>query len=110
VLGGLLSVYNLTSDKLYLDKAVDLADRMIGAFETASGLPLPSVNLATGEGVTDMYSPHQISTAEATTLQLEFKYLASLTKNPNYWYKVEEVMAVVEKVHLDHHLVPIFMK
>jgi endoplasmic reticulum Man9GlcNAc2 1,2-alpha-mannosidase len=32
-----------------------------------------------------------ISTAEAATLQLEFKYLAELTGNEVYWEKVENV-------------------
>ncbi|KAJ7593550.1 glycoside hydrolase [Mycena floridula] len=109
VLGGLLSMYSFTVDKLYLDKAVDLADRMMGAFETPSGLPTPSVNLARSVGVPDQYAPDSLSTAEAATLQLEFRYLANLTGNTEYWYKVENVMQVLNKVQMSHHLVPIHM-
>ena len=36
------------------------------------------------------------STAEATTLQLEFKYLANLTGEAHYWEKVEKVMQVTD--------------
>ncbi len=110
VLGGLLAAHHLTADNLYLERAIDLADRLLPAFNTASGLPLPSVNLARRTGVPDQYSPHVISTAEATTLQLEFRYLAELTGNSEYWYKAERVMAIVDKAKMPHNLVPIYME
>ncbi|KAK0217773.1 glycoside hydrolase [Armillaria fumosa] len=109
VLGGLLSAYHLSGDVLYLEKAVDLADRILPAFDTPTGLPLPMVNLAKGVGVRDQWAPDQISTAEAATLQLEFKDLAQLTKKDIYWSKVENVMSVINKALLPHGLVPIFM-
>lgn len=38
VLGGLLAAYHLSNnDKLYLEKAVDLADRILPIFDTVSG-------------------------------------------------------------------------
>ncbi|KDR66379.1 hypothetical protein GALMADRAFT_259456 [Galerina marginata CBS 339.88] len=109
VLGGLLAAHHLTADDLYLERAIDLADRMLPAFNTASGLPLPSVNLARRSGVPDQYSPQVISTAEATTLQLEFRYLAELTGNSKYWYKAERVMEIVNRARMPHNLVPIYM-
>ncbi|PBK72496.1 glycoside hydrolase [Armillaria solidipes] len=109
VLGGLLSAYHLSGDALYLEKAVDLADRILPAFDTPTGLPLPMVNLAKRVGVRDQWAPDQISTAEAATLQLEFKDLAQLTKKNIYWSKVENVMSVIYKSLLPHGLVPIFM-
>ena len=39
VMGGLLSAYYLSLDPLLLDKAVDLADRIMAIFETPSGMP-----------------------------------------------------------------------
>ncbi|KAG7443547.1 glycoside hydrolase [Guyanagaster necrorhizus] len=109
VLGGLLSAYHLAGDTLYLERAVDLADRLLPAFDTPTGLPLPMVNLAKRVGVRDQWSSDQISTAEAATLQLEFKYLAQLTRKNIYWSKVENVMSVIYKSLLPHSLVPIFM-
>ena len=110
MLGGLLSAYHLTSDDLYLKRSIDLADRMLPAFNTRSGLPLPSINLAKRIGVPDQYSPQLISTAEAATLQLEFRYLAELTNHTEYWYKVEKVMSVINNAKLPNNLVPIFMR
>jgi mannosyl-oligosaccharide alpha-1,2-mannosidase len=91
---------------MYLRHAVDLADRMLPAFNTPSGLPLTSVNLETRVGIAD----GSISTAEATTLQLEFRDLAQLTKNDTYWHKAEKVMSVVNAARLPSNLVPISMK
>lgn len=76
---------------MFLSKATDLADRMLPVFDTPSGLPLGMVNLAKAEGVDDPNLRGLVSTAEVTTLQLEFKYLSHLTENPEYWDKVERV-------------------
>lgn len=52
---------------------------------------MPMANLALRKGVEDPHSSNLISTAEAATLQLEFRYLAYLTDNEEYWEKVEGV-------------------
>ena len=81
----------MTKDTIYLDKAVDLADRMLPAFDTPTGIPLSMVNLGRREGVPDRDNNGLSSTAEATTLQLEFKYLSHLTDNDVYWKAAEQV-------------------
>jgi mannosyl-oligosaccharide alpha-1,2-mannosidase len=91
VLGGLLSVFHLTEDPLYLEKAVDLADRMLPIFNTSSGLPLSMANLGLQQAVDDPRTKGLVSTAEATTLQLEYRYLSHVTGNPIYWDSVEKV-------------------
>ena len=92
VLGGLLSAYHFSSgDSIYLERAVELANRMLPTFDTPSGLPLSMVNLALRKGVPDEAFPTLVSTAEAATLQLEFRYLSFLTGNDEYWEKAERV-------------------
>jgi hypothetical protein len=49
------------------------------------------------------------STAEATTLQLEMKYLSKITGNDIYWRKAEKVMEVVDGIGAPEGLVPIFI-
>ncbi|KAF7338966.1 Glycoside hydrolase family 47 protein [Mycena venus] len=110
VLGGLLSAYELTDgDQLYLDRAIDLADRMLPVFDTPSGLPYSQVNLAKRVGVADPDNRGLVSTAEASTLQLEFRYLGYLTDNLDYWDKAENVMKVIRRARLPNGLTPIFM-
>ncbi|KAF8168509.1 glycoside hydrolase [Crassisporium funariophilum] len=110
VLGGLLSAYHLSDeDPIFLEKATELADRMLPVFDTPSGLPLSMVNLARRKGVDDPNTPGLVSTAEASTLQLEFRYLSFLTDNENYWDKAEGVMRVIKSAKLPSGLAPIFL-
>jgi hypothetical protein len=76
---------------VFLEKAEELGTRILPVFETESGLPLSLINLALREGVPDRDTNGYISTAEASTLQLEFRYLAYLTDEDTYWEKAEKV-------------------
>jgi mannosyl-oligosaccharide alpha-1,2-mannosidase len=78
------------------DLYLDLAERVIGAFDSPSGIPWSSVNLKTMQGIKSHADGGAASLAEATTVQLEMKYLAKLTGEKNYWDKVEKVMEVVD--------------
>ncbi|KAG5639666.1 hypothetical protein H0H81_008827 [Sphagnurus paluster] len=109
VLGGLLSAYHLSKESLYLDKAIELADRMLPAFDTPSGLPHPMINLATRTGIQNSDFAEFVSTAEVATLQLEFRYLSQITGNDKYWRRVENVMRVIKAARLPHGLASIFM-
>ncbi|KAF9068764.1 glycoside hydrolase family 47 protein [Rhodocollybia butyracea] len=110
VLGGLLSAYELSGhDKIYLDRAIELADRILPAFDTPSGLPLPSINLGKKVGIPDLDIPYLVSTAEVSTLQLEFRYLSYLTGADVYWETVERVMQTIKENRRPHALASIFM-
>lgn len=126
MLGGLLSAYYLSTEfpdlapladddegapgqDLYREKAKDLADRLMGAFETPSGIPWASVNLRTSRGVPSHADGGASSTAEAATLQLELKYLSKITGEANYWEKAEKVMKVLDDNGAQDGLVPIYV-
>ena len=111
MLGGLLSVYELSGhDSLYLEKAVDLADRLMSVFETHNGLPMTMVNLGLKQGIPETNHNGWVSTAEIATLQLEFKYLSHLTGDQKYWNAVEMVMEVVREARTHTGLASIFIK
>lgn len=118
MLGGLLSAHYLASqlpdassrrDYVYLSKAIDLADRLLGAYESQSGIPYASVNLRTKEGIPSHTDGGASSTAEASTLQLEMKYLAHLTGKEVYWRKAEKVMQVLDDNGMEDGLLPIYV-
>jgi endoplasmic reticulum Man9GlcNAc2 1,2-alpha-mannosidase len=124
MLGGLLSAHYLANEypslapipkddpggeDLYLEKAKDLADRLMSAFDSESGIPYASVELGSFKGLPSHDDGGASSTAEATTLQLEFKYLAKLTGEKLFWDKVEKVMQVVDDQGAQDGLVPIFI-
>ncbi|CDU25947.1 related to alpha-mannosidase [Sporisorium scitamineum] len=125
-LGGLLSAAALIRDPphpaftpsqqdadMFIAKAVELADRLKPAFDTPSGVPLREVDLETGEAFPDLSNNNSSSLAEATTVQLEFKYLAHLTGEIEYWRIAERPMQVVRTAAqlLQHYqgLLPIFL-
>jgi len=83
-LGGLLSAYTFTNDELFLEKAEDLGRRLLKAFETKHGLPYGLINLASGHGSTPGWTHGQAILSEIGTVQMEFFYLAYLTKRPEY--------------------------
>lgn len=118
MLGGLLSAHYLSTqlpdissrrDYVYLNKSIDLADRLLGAYESRSGIPYASINLRTGAGIPSHFDGGSSSTAEASTLQLEMKYLAHLTGKEIYWRKSEEVMRVLDDNGMQDGLLPIFV-
>lgn len=108
VLGGLLSTYHLSNDKVFLDKAVDLGDRLMGSFDTPSGIPYSDVNLKTGKAHAPKWSPDS-STSEVSTLQLEFRDLSRATSNPKYEEAVEKVSKHIHNLPKQSGLVPIFI-
>ncbi|KAF0448079.1 mannosyl-oligosaccharide alpha-1,2-mannosidase [Gigaspora margarita] len=110
VLGGLLSAYHLSgNDGLFLAKAIDLGDRLLGAFSSPSGIPYASVNLARREGIGAHFNGGASSTSEATTLQLEFKYLSYISDNYEYWDKSQNIMFAIDELKKYDGLVPIFL-
>ena len=126
MMGGLLSAHYLSTtypdmapipdddpgkpgEDLYLEKAKDLADRLMAAFESPSGIPYASVNLAQFKGIESHADMGASSTAEATTLQLEFKYLAKLTGEKDFWDRAEKVIQVVDDNAPKDGLVPIYI-
>ncbi|KAK0748219.1 glycoside hydrolase [Apiosordaria backusii] len=126
MLGGLLSAHYLSTtfpelapiadddpgkpgEDLYLEKAKDLADRLMAAFDSPSGIPYASVNLKEFKGIISHADMGASSTAETTTLQLEFKYLAKLTGEKDFWDKAEKVMQLVDDNGAEAGLVPIFI-
>lgn len=80
LLGGLLSAHHACDDPLLLAKARDLADRLLPAFETPTGIPYRYVNLRTGAVRDPRTNP-----AETGTYLPEWGTLARLTGEKRYY-------------------------
>lgn len=59
MVGGLVAAYDLSQDKVFLDTAVVLADRLLPAFDTPTGLMENSINLHTGAHKIAPWSNHR---------------------------------------------------
>ncbi|XP_033223697.1 endoplasmic reticulum mannosyl-oligosaccharide 1,2-alpha-mannosidase [Belonocnema kinseyi] len=108
VLGGLLAAYHLSGDKLFLDKATDLGDRMLPAFSTRSDVPYSDVNLGTRSAHSPKWGPDS-STSEVTSIQLEFRDLSRSSGQPRFEAAAARVSEHVHRLEKYDGLVPIFI-
>lgn len=51
IVGGFLTAYALTQDRMYIDKALEIANLLLPAFETPSGLPYSYLNILDGVSI-----------------------------------------------------------
>ncbi|KAL1303304.1 hypothetical protein AAFC00_006709 [Neodothiora populina] len=92
-LGGLLSAYDLSDFKYstLLDKAVELAEVLMGAFDTPNRMPVTYYHWMP----TFASQPHRAAThvvmAELGSLSMEFTRLAQLTKEPKYYDAIDRI-------------------
>ena len=87
LLGGLLTTYQLTGDKRFLDLAEDLGNRLLPVFNSPTGLPYRYVNLKTGKVSKPVSNP-----AETGTLIIEFGTLSKLTGKPIFFEKAKRAL------------------
>lgn len=92
LLGGLISAYELDGDPRFLKLAADLADRMMPAFKTPTGMPYRYVHLQTGKTRDSINNP-----AEIGTLMMEFGQLSKYTGNKKYYDAAKKAIMQVYK-------------
>lgn len=109
VVGGLLSAYDLSEDKVFLDKAKDIADRLLPAWDTSSGIPYNIINLAQGRPHNPGWTGGESILADSGTEQLEFIALSQRTGDPKYQQKVEKVITQLNNIFPDDGLLPIYI-
>lgn len=106
-LGGLLSAYALSGDKIFLQKAEDLGERLFFAFEdSSSGFPFGLVNLHYHYGTTPSWVGNGFVLSEATSLALEFRQLSELTENEEFASKATRVYEILRTLSGNSGLVP----
>jgi len=87
LLGGLLTNYQLTGDKRFLNLAEDLGTRLLPVFESPTGMPYRYVNLKTKAVSKPISNP-----AETGTLLIEFGALSKLTGKPIFYGKAKRAL------------------
>ncbi|CAN6552048.1 unnamed protein product [Malus baccata var. baccata] len=109
VIGGLLSAYDLSHDDIFLEKARDIADRLLPAWNTPSGIPYNIINLMYGDAKNPQWTGGKSILADAGSEQLEFIALSQRTKDPKYQQKVEYVIKELHKIFPADGLLPIYI-
>ncbi len=109
VLGGCLSAYELSGDPILLQKAIEIADVLMYAFDSPTGVPYATLNFATKQKSNQGWTPSQSAVlAEFATLQIEFRRLSAITKEDKYDRAVTKVMDVLERNKREDGLFPVF--
>ncbi|KAG4932382.1 hypothetical protein JHK87_046384 [Glycine soja] len=109
VLGGLLSAYDLSGDKVFLEKAKDLADKLLPAWNTPSGIPYNRINLAYGNTNNPTWARGNSILADSGSEQLEFIALSQRTNDPKYKEKAEKVIKELYRTFPEDGLLPIYI-
>lgn len=116
VLGGLLGAHSMAvalkdSGKAMLwyqgellPKAMDIADRLLGAFNTSTGIPYPKINLRYGINKPNSRVGHETDTCTACagTMIMEFGALSRLTGKSIYEEKAHKAMEALWKYRSRH--------
>ncbi|CAD6190939.1 unnamed protein product [Caenorhabditis auriculariae] len=108
--GGLLSAYALTKDKMFLKKAEEIATTLLPAFNTPTGIPLALVDVESGNAKNYAWAAGGCSIlSEFGSLQLEFDYLSNLTGNTVFAEKATKVRKVLTSLEKPDGLYPIYL-
>lgn len=109
VVGGLLSAYDLAGDSIFLERAKQIADRLLPAWNTPSGIPYNAINLVHGNAHNPGWTGGASILADSGTEQVEFIALSQRTGDPKYQEKVENVIKRLQATFPDDGLLPIYV-
>ncbi|OWF42049.1 mannosyl-oligosaccharide 1,2-alpha-mannosidase IA-like [Mizuhopecten yessoensis] len=108
--GGLLSLYGLTGDQIYKTKAKNVADKLLPAFKTATGIPQSMVNTKTGSSRNWGWASGGCSIlAEFGSFHLEFAYLSEITGDKVYLEKVMKIRETLNSLEKPNGLYPNYL-
>ncbi|KIW89397.1 uncharacterized protein Z519_10251 [Cladophialophora bantiana CBS 173.52] len=98
-LGGLIAAYDLSSGQypVLLDKAVELADILMGAFDTPNRMPAVFYNWAPSSASRPHRASEHTVLAEIGSLAVEFTRLAQITREPRYYDAIARVTNALEE-------------
>ncbi|CDQ60612.1 unnamed protein product [Oncorhynchus mykiss] len=96
--------------RVFKVKAVQLAEKLLPAFNTPTGIPWAMVNLKSGVGRNWGWASAGSSIlAEFGTLHMEFVHLTYLTGNPAYYQKVMHIRKLLAKMDRPNGLYPNYL-
>ncbi|KAL0224647.1 hypothetical protein RCL1_002559 [Eukaryota sp. TZLM3-RCL] len=93
ILGSLISIYDLTFDPFYLEKALQFGELLLRALHpSSSDFPLSSFNLKTLKGNYHSWTYGNAVLSELGTLSLEFIALSARSGDPRFQRAVDSIM------------------
>ena len=97
-LGGLVSAYDISggAHRILLDKAVQLADILMGSFDTPNRMPMTYYQWKPAFVSQPHRANARVVLAELGSLSLEFTRLAQITKEPRYYDAIARITNELE--------------
>ncbi|XP_067947803.1 mannosyl-oligosaccharide 1,2-alpha-mannosidase IA-like [Watersipora subatra] len=109
-IGGLLSCYAFTGKSVFKEKAIHIADQLLPAFNTPTGIPYALVNLRRKTGKNYGWASGGSSIlSEFGTLHMEWWYLTQISGNSVYYDKVKRIREVINSLELPNGLYPNYL-
>jgi len=118
IVGGFMAAFDLSGERVFVDKCVELTERLIPAYRTPTGIPYNIINLATAMAKNPSWTQQASTLAEFGTQQLEFVALSRTTGDEKYARMAEYVIkyatdpSVARNRHPPHNgdgLYPLFL-
>eukprot|EP00979_Chaetoceros_neogracilis_P004720 scaffold815_cov273-Chaetoceros_neogracile.AAC.26 len=111
-LGGLLSAYEWSGDRIFLEKAQDLGNRLVKAFDAPgmNGIPKGYINLSTGKSSTQSWLRGSLILSDIATLPVEFRQLSKHTGNKTYAIKAEHIFLKLKDIEPTNGLFPYYLR
>eukprot|EP00887_Chlorella_sp_A99_P003907 scaffold11.g3907.t1 len=109
VVGGALAAHHLSGDAELLRRAVAVAERVMPAYDTPTGIPYNLINLATQRVRNPSWNLRSSTLAEFGTHQLEFWQLSALTGDRTYAEKAEATIRRLHEGWPRQGLMPLFI-
>ncbi|KAM9942947.1 hypothetical protein ACTFIT_006342 [Dictyostelium discoideum] len=100
VLGSHVTMYGLTNDEMYLEKAVEIGDLLLYAFpkDTKNPFPASQIRLATHGKTYPGWTGGCVILSEVSTLFLEFNELSRISGDPKYKEYSDRVIDALSKL------------
>lgn len=95
IVGGLISAYSLTSNELYLQKAIECADFSLSAFR--GDIPKPLIN-GNEKQSQDFVWARGTTLSESSCFPIEFRGLSCLTKSKKYLNRIKNYFKCISKI------------
>ncbi|OLL24639.1 Mannosyl-oligosaccharide 1,2-alpha-mannosidase IC [Neolecta irregularis DAH-3] len=101
-LGGLLSAYDLSGEKIFLAKAIELTDNILmWAFDTPNRMPMLYFRADEPSYVIDHRAQKSSVLSEMGTFELEFSRLSQITGNMTYFDAIQRITNAIEETAKD---------
>lgn len=106
LVGGLLSAFDLSNRPIFLNRAIQLADRLMSSLKMSKAqLPATYINLATGATKLEPNDPSKtLRLGNLVAMQLEFAFIGHHINTPKYAVKTLDVLRHIRKHPLEESI------